>query len=99
MFLEHVLEIVQYWAALPNKTKLERCSGTAFSILVALDGGAAFLPHFDVVARPHPEDEAYHKSLFENFWASHGTVINDNPVSLHDEFIRMEMEKERKVKA
>ena len=39
-FLNYVRESAKYWAQQPCKTPLEIAEGTAFSILVALDGEA-----------------------------------------------------------
>ena len=39
-FLSYVRKSAKYWAELPGKTALEVAVGTAFSILVALDGEA-----------------------------------------------------------
>jgi hypothetical protein len=40
------------------------------------------LPAFDLVARPHPDNEAYHKAHGQD-WVVDGQVINDD-VHLHD---------------
>lgn len=47
-FLDHCRGLAKYWAELPNKTPEERCSGVAFSILVALDGEAIAVGPFSV---------------------------------------------------
>jgi hypothetical protein len=70
------------WASYPNKTLQERSDGLAFSILALLDGSDVNLPAFDLVARPHPDNEAYHKAHGQD-WIVDGQVINDD-VHLHD---------------
>ena len=43
LFLNHIKEIAKYWASLSGtKEPIEIAEGTAFSILVAIDGEAAF---------------------------------------------------------
>jgi hypothetical protein len=53
-FLRYVAETAKYWASLPGKTALEVANGTAFSILVALDGEACYCGPYAV--RPIDED-------------------------------------------
>lgn len=68
MFLRQVAQIVKYWgddARTPTvRGKLE---GIAFSMLTALDGGSIGLPRCAIVPLPHEEDEAYLRSVGENF--------------------------------
>lgn len=52
-FLEHIKMMAEYWNTIPETdlvtarkiTQLDRIEGLAFSILVALDGGAATGPY------------------------------------------------------
>lgn len=81
-FLRHVAGIAKYWANLPGKTARERTDGTAFSILAMLDGSAVDMPGFDVVCRPHPDDEQYCKDNGEN-WVPDGCDIAG---ALHEGF-------------
>jgi len=53
-FLAYVMETAKYWASQPGKTALEVAEGTAFSILVALDGEACDCGPYAV--RPIDED-------------------------------------------
>lgn len=75
-FLHQLADAAYYWATLPDKTPLERCSGLAFSVLVMIDGCSMGLPAFDLVARPHPDDKAFHKAEGSD-WIEDGTVITD----------------------
>lgn len=86
-FLEHVLVTVDYWAKVPGKTTREALSGLAFSILVALDGGAMDLPAYDLTPIPHPDDEQFAKDEGEN-WVPRGVAIND--CQLHELFCELE---------
>jgi hypothetical protein len=47
-FIEVVSDIVWYWAKNEDRTSAEKCEGTAFSILVLLDGGCPDAPAYDV---------------------------------------------------
>jgi hypothetical protein len=81
--LDHVRTMVDYW----DKTERDKkgaLSGLAFSILTMIDG-AAELPAFDLVCRPHPDDEAFHKSEDED-WYPDGMVVNE--CMLHDLFYK-----------
>lgn len=59
-FLSHVWDVIDNWGIedLPM-TLRERLSGLAFSILVALDGGAMDLPSFKVIPIENKADEPY----------------------------------------
>lgn len=57
-FLRHVERLVEYWHGIDGDCR-RRMEGLAFSILTALDGGAADLPAFIVAPNPHPEDKAF----------------------------------------
>ena len=75
-FLSHVRAMVRYWSTQAG-TSREQCEGLAFSILSTLDGNAAMLPGFRVIADPHPTDQAYHEGEGENWYppASEGVDI------------------------
>lgn len=81
-FLNSVRMYSREWASYENKTPLQRCDGLAFSIMALLDGSDVELPAFDLVARPHPDNEAYNKAHGQD-WVVAGQVINDD-VHLHD---------------
>jgi hypothetical protein len=77
-FLEDCRGLVDYWAG-PNVDRAscyERMQGLLHSFLCIIDGVSGEMPAFDLVARPHPDDKAYHQAEGEN-WIEDGTVIND----------------------
>jgi len=45
-FLRHVRTCVKYWSEQPNMSDKEKCAGTAFSILVGIDGEAGDMNGF-----------------------------------------------------
>ncbi len=75
IFIDHLKVLAVYWGNLPNKTPLERTEGMLHSVLVTLDGGAGFLPAYDVIPSPHSEDKEFHISRGENYYVP--IVIND----------------------
>jgi hypothetical protein len=81
-FLNSVRMYAREWASYKNKTPQQRCDGLAFTLMALLDGTDVDLPAFDLVARPHPDNEAYHKAHGQD-WVVDGQVINDD-VHLHD---------------
>lgn len=86
-FLSHVRAISNYWASDKitfNNTLHERLNGLVFSLLVLFDGGSGDMPGFDIVCRPHPDDEAFCKSEQTN-WVPPGAVINED-TQLHEEW-------------
>jgi hypothetical protein len=85
-FLRTLKEMALEWEMFPDKTVRERLEGLIFSILCVFDGVHVGLPAFDIVARPHEDDEAYHKGSDEN-WIPNGLMIND--CSLHELFSQM----------
>jgi len=87
LFMRVLAGYAHFWATLPDKTPLERCNGLAFSFLVMLDGGNMSLPVFDLVARPHPDDKAFHQGRGTD-WVEDGTVISD--IGLHELWHRYE---------
>src|SRR4051812_37269773 len=89
LFLASVRRIAAYWATLPGEhTAEERCNGVVFSILNVLDGTHGGSPSYDVVARPHPDDEAYLKSQGKQ-WHKDGTIINSGCL-LHELYYKKE---------
>src|SRR4051812_9013106 len=89
--LQHIWGMIDYWKkddrTLSVAGKLE---GLAFSILVALDGGAGELPRFLVAASPHADDEAFHREEGTDWFppltlAAH-TEVTDIAGCLHEEF-------------
>lgn len=74
--LAHVRHLAAYWASLPDKTPLERTEGMAHSMLAALDG-KGFMPAFDLVLRPHPDDKLFHIGEGENYYVD-GMAINSD---------------------
>lgn len=73
--LDHISHIAQYWANLPDKTPIERCEGVGFSI-INIFNGVTYLPGFDIVVRPHPDDKQFHIDNDENYYED-GTVANN----------------------
>jgi hypothetical protein len=76
-FVEHCLGMVKYWADKVGTqpvgykkpmTAEDAVDGIAFSILVALDGGAMALPSFVVIPSPHESDKAYCQAHGENWY-------------------------------
>lgn len=85
-FLRTLKEMALEWEKYPDKTVRERLEGLAFSILCVFDGVHMCLPAFDIVARPHEDDESFCKRNGEN-WIPNGLMIND--CSLHELFSQM----------
>jgi hypothetical protein len=83
MVLDYIRMIASFWATQPNTDKHEVAEGVAFSILVLLDG-CTNMPAFDLVLRPHPDDELFCKENNMD-WFVDGMVINDD-VALHELF-------------
>lgn len=86
-FLEHIKELIKYWARLPNKSLEDVGEGVAFSILNIFDGTTMNLPAFDITVRPHPDDKGYNVARNEN-WYKDGTVINDFGDYLHHDLCK-----------
>lgn len=81
-FLNYLRAIVQTTA--PEHR--EAVTQALFSTLVAIDGMAGGLPFaLDLVARVHPDDEAFHKAEGSD-WIPDGATINDGDEYLHDEW-------------
>lgn len=81
-FMDTLRALADYWAGkggsnVPGeRTCHERLQGLVHSVLCIFDGVSGGLPAFDIVARPHPDDKAYHIAEGED-WIEDGTVIND----------------------
>ena len=72
--VEHLIGVVNFWTNETRaKTDEERCSGTVFSSLVALDGGAG-VPGYELIDRQTCED--FGGALHEHI----GHYIRGNPV-------------------
>ena len=86
-FLQHVRAQIEYWESIAgpisSRAKLE---GLAFSILSTLDGCAAVLPGFVVVAQPHPDDRAFLTGQGLNYYRPRAAVVGDISGSLHELF-------------
>lgn len=67
IFLQHIWNLIGYWAAEPCSEQ-EKLEGLAHSILVALDGGAAELPGYNVVPISNEEDVLFHKIRGEKYY-------------------------------
>jgi hypothetical protein len=74
-FLQHLRDMIRYWATIPNPSRVggeseieARIGGAIFSALVTLDGGSGAICGFKVIPNPHPDDEEYHRSTGENWY-------------------------------
>ena len=76
-------QYARYWSELPGANIKYAVEGMAFSMLVILDGDTD-LPAFDLVLRPHPDDQAFHVERGEEYYQD-GMVINAD-VALHEIF-------------
>lgn len=87
-FLKHVRSLIKYWNSVEGKdspkTCLDRLEGLAFSIMVALDGGAMAVPGFIVAPSPHPDDKEYHISEGSNYYPENPEVKGDIAGALHE---------------
>ena len=91
-FLEAVRNIANEWAhyelrtdRYEGETEAEwRCRGTAFSIMVLLDGGHGDMPGFVVAPSPHPDDKEFHKSEGDNWYPKSPEVKCDIAGCLHE---------------
>ena len=81
--LEQIAHTVDYWEKESRRPDARgKLTGLAFSILAMIDGSNIGIPAIDLVLRPHPDDEQYHKDEGENWWED-GMAINDE-VHLHE---------------
>ena len=89
-FLEHVRDLIEYWDEAEKSTNKEKLSGLAFSILVALDGGAADLPGFLVAPLVSLEDVDSSKEENEDYYPynSGESIKCDIAGSLHELFYK-----------
>jgi len=88
-FMDTCRGLADFWADpahSPGRDWPDRVRGLLHSFLVIFDGGSGGLPAFDIVARPHPADKAFHQEEGEN-WIEDGTVINAD-ASLHEMLYR-----------
>lgn len=69
MVLDHLRGMVEFWKGV-DQPEAEKLDGLVFSMLVMIDGGSGFMPAFKLIPDPHPDDEAYHRSEGENWWAA-----------------------------
>jgi hypothetical protein len=89
-FLKHVRSLINYWDKVEGKdspkTQKDRLDGLAFSIMVALDGGAMALPGFIVAPCPHPSDKEYHISEGSDYYPENHEldIKGDIAGSLHE---------------
>ena len=70
MFLEHVSNLIDYWANVPHQDSVyDRLHGLAFSLLGTVDGVSGGMPAFYLVPCPHEDDKQYNidngKSYFK----------------------------------
>lgn len=87
-FLRHVASLVDYWESETRAESLRaRLEGLAFSMLVAIDGGAAGLPGFILAPSPHKDDKEFNRSRGAN-WYPRAKCEHDIAGSLHEEFSR-----------
>lgn len=91
-FIEHVRELISIWES-TDKSSLEKLNGLAFSILVALDGGADNVSGFIVAPLPHPEDKQFHIDEGTNYYPENHEIEEyikgDIAGTLHEMFPRV----------
>jgi len=85
--LKNIESLLNYWDSdiVSHRSRRERMNGLIFSMLVMFDGGQVNIPSMDIVLRPHPEDEDYHKGEGES-WFEDGMAINDD-CQLHEVWV------------
>ena len=87
MFLDHLAAVVRYWLHEDRAPEVEeKMTGLVHSILVAIDGGAAYLPGFLLVPSPHPDDTQFHRDEGENWWPGANDAEHDIAGGLHDQW-------------
>lgn len=84
-FLAHVRSLIKYWNSVEGQTTSEKLDGLAFSIMVAIDGGAGGLPSFVLAPFPHESDRQYHIDNGENYYPEDPIVKCNIAGYLHDE--------------
>lgn len=72
--LDHMRDLVKYWAGVEGKSVEDRISGALFSTLSMLDG-CSYLPAFDLVAKPCSGDKEYLISVGED-WIEDETRVS-----------------------
>lgn len=82
-FMHQLAALAKYWADQTDQSPLDRCNGLAFSVLNLFDGTSMELPAMDIVLRPHPDDEQFHKDEGTD-WFVDGQVINED--MLHEQW-------------
>ena len=91
VFLDHIYNMIHYWDSMvKEENQLERLKGLAFSILVALDGGANGCPGFIVAPSTHPDDKEYHRVNSENWYPQNNDAKVNCDISgcLHETFCK-----------
>jgi len=91
IFLGHIHMMVNYWDSDPRiENQTARLEGLAFSILVALDGGASGCPGFIVAPSTHPSDKEYHRKNLENWYPQNNDAVVKCDISgcLHETFCK-----------
>jgi hypothetical protein len=99
-FLRHVWTMIDYWDREKRAdTTREKMEGLAFSILVAIDGGAGDLPGHALVPLPHKEDKAFCKSEGENWYPYTNrdakALQHDIGGGLHEHFHNLDPKKKK----
>jgi len=56
-FLTSIQNQIEYWERYPGVSLRRRLDGVAFSILAAIDGEQATLPHFQLIPAVHDNDD------------------------------------------
>jgi hypothetical protein len=56
-FLTSIQNQIEYWERYPGVSLRRRLDGVAFSILAAIDGEQATLPHFQLIPAVHENDD------------------------------------------
>lgn len=88
MLLSRLEGLVNYWSSdVRTMDKKDAMRGLVHSILVTIDGCAADLPAFSLIANPHPDDEEYHCSVGENYFPK-PNIKNDISGGLHEDWAR-----------
>ena len=85
MLLDHMRAHVDYWDGVKSDThptQRDRMMGLLHSFLCIFDGVSGNIPAFDIVCRPHPDDQKCREDDGEN-WYPDGETINGD-CHLHD---------------
>ena len=67
MLMEHFVGLVSYWDGVEGSSKY-KLNGLLHSILCTFDGVSGFMPAFDIVPCPHPDDKADNIEQDSNYW-------------------------------